>query len=339
MPIESQPSAALSSRAILAFALLWSVLAVAHNLAGYGRVATAVCLSAGFLYALLGVWRQQSRASVVEDIAAGITTIALGAIQVLSGGTSTIAFGFAFVPALVTLGVASETGKRWLFITLGALVLSKLASQNVWIEPTFRSSGRFIEISAGLAAVVLYVISTESRARLDKIASTSAERERYAAERAAELGRLKAEMDSKNAALDTLNGELVVARNIAEARTKEAVDFLSHMSHEIRTPLNGVLGITDVLLATKLDAEVREHVKILSSSGKLLRRLVDDVLELARLDAGKVQLLEDPFDPVTLAEDAADLFAAQASTKGVFVFVQPPESHINRVVGDSMRIR
>ncbi len=339
MPIESQPSAALSSRAVLAFALLWSLLAVAHNLAGYGRAATGVCLLAGFLYALLGMWKQRSRARYLEDVAAGITIAALGVIQVLSGGSSAMAFGCAFVPSFMTLGVTRKTGTRWLFITLGVLALAKVASFFVWVAPTFRSQGRFIELAVGMAAIVLYVISSESRARLDRIAATSAERERHAADRAAEFGRLKAEVDSKNAALDALNGELVAARNLAEARAKEAVDFLSHMSHEIRTPLNGVLGITDVLLATKLDAEAREHVKILSSSGKLLRRLVDDVLELARLDAGKVQLLEDPFDPVTIAEDAADLFAAQASAKGVFVFVQPPDGHIERLVGDAMRIR
>lgn len=339
MPTETQPSAALSPRAIFAFALLWSALAVAHNVAGYGRVATGVCLAACFLYALLGMWKQRSDASYIEDIAAGITTLALGAIQVLSGGTSTMAFGFAFVPSFMTLGVASKTGTRWLVITIIVLAVCRLASHFVWVEPTFRSEGRFIELGVGLAAIVLYVISAEGRARLDKIASTSAERERHAADRAEEFGRLKAEVDSKNAALDALNGELIAARNFAEARAKEAVDFLSHMSHEIRTPLNGVLGITDVLLATKLDAEAREHVKILSSSGKLLRRLVDDVLELARLDAGKVQLLEDPFDPVTIAEDTVDLFAAQASAKGVFVFVQPPDGHMARLVGDGMRIR
>ena len=338
MPTDTQPRAALSPRAILAFAILWSALGALHYLAQYGRVASAVCLAAAFLYALLGALPRRPT-SRPEDAAAAISVAAICALQVLSGGTSRMAFGLALVPSLMTFGISKQSGLRWLVLSVVALGLSTLSRTFSWVEPTFHAYGDLIEVSLGLAAVVFYFVSAEGRGQVEDAASLGAMRERQTAERAEELGRLKSEVDSKNAALDALNVELISARNLAEGRAKEAVDFLSHMSHEIRTPLNGVLGITDVLLATKLDAEAREHVKILASSGKLLRRLVDDVLELARLDAGKVQLLEDPFDPVTVAEDVVDLFAAQASAKGVFVFVDPPEMHVERLVGDAMRIR
>ncbi|MFO0561904.1 MAG: response regulator [Polyangiales bacterium] len=98
-------------------------------------------------------------------------------------------------------------------------------------------------------------------------------------------------------------------------------DLLASISHEIRTPLHGILGLATVLDEAGLSSEQRELVRALKNSGRALNRIVDDVLDMARVDAGLVSITPRPTDLFAVIEDVIDLFAADAANKGVSLVV------------------
>ena len=107
------------------------------------------------------------------------------------------------------------------------------------------------------------------------------------------------------------------ARDAAERANTAKSEFLANMSHEIRTPLNGVLGIADVLQRTELSDQQREFVGVIQSSGHLLNGLLTDLLDLARAEAGAIELRPEPTELAGLLTSVKDLFAGSAQEKGL----------------------
>ncbi|HLZ77388.1 ATP-binding protein [Phenylobacterium sp.] len=110
---------------------------------------------------------------------------------------------------------------------------------------------------------------------------------------------------------------MAAARDAAEAANRAKSEFLANMSHEIRTPLNGVLGIAEVLVRTELSGQQRELVGVIQSSGRLLNGLLTDLLDLARVEAGAIELRPEPTDLAELLISVKDLFAGSAQEKGL----------------------
>ncbi|MDP3749940.1 MAG: PAS domain-containing protein [Phenylobacterium sp.] len=121
------------------------------------------------------------------------------------------------------------------------------------------------------------------------------------------------DITSQVAAADALRSALEVSKDASRLKS----EFLANMSHEIRTPLNGVLAVADLLARTTLDAEQREMVGLVQRSGGALQRLLNDVLDLARLDAGRLELEARAFDVTALAAAAGDRAARAAAAKGL----------------------
>lgn len=129
------------------------------------------------------------------------------------------------------------------------------------------------------------------------------------------------------------------ARRKAEEALATRSEFIANISHEIRTPLNGMIGMTQVLQDTPLDATQRECSEVLQTSGETLLALINELLDFSKLEAGKLDVEELAFAPHRIVHEVAKLFEARAHENGVTITVQVEEGVPKAVLGDPIRLR
>lgn len=185
--------------------------------------------------------------------------------------------------------------------------------------------------------VSLSPLQTPAGLLISAVVRDITERKQIEAEILALNASLEQRVATRTAELETANRDLQVAKNAAEQANLAKSDFLTRMSHELRTPLNAILGFAQVLEMTALEPRQQAHVKHIHTAGRHLLGLINEVLDIAKVEAGQLNISLEPVMLSTLISEALDLVQPLAAQRGIhFVRVQTDEK---TVLADRQRLR
>ncbi|WP_461789764.1 response regulator [Pedobacter sp.] len=153
-----------------------------------------------------------------------------------------------------------------------------------------------------------------------------------------QLVRTQREIKSKNSQLEQVQGDLIKAKEDAEQGKRAKENFMANMSHEIRTPINGIIGLVHLLKQEDLKEEVKEIINLLDVSSNSLLGVINDILDLSKIEAGKYKINFAETDIKDLAKTAANLLNVKALEKGISLKLAIDKNVPTYIMADSLRL-
>jgi len=148
------------------------------------------------------------------------------------------------------------------------------------------------------------------------------------------------DLEKSNLQLQETSSALEQAKNAAESSNKSKSIFLANMSHELRTPMNAVLGFSRLMLDDpNITSEQKENLDIINRSGNHLLNLINDILDMAKIESGRMQMEHEPFDLALLMRDIIDMMHERAESKGIDLFLDQSSSFPRAIDSDAGKIR
>ncbi|NIM12981.1 MAG: response regulator [Candidatus Aminicenantes bacterium] len=212
----------------------------------------------------------------------------------------------------------------------------KGASVSFYLKPYFSQTFWFY-LLCGLAVVLMGF--TVYRIRFRQLRKREQALEYMVEERTDQLQKANIELETLLEDLKNTTEILMREREAAESANKAKSEFLANMSHEIRTPMNAILGFSEILEKEITGEQQKKHLEAISSSGKTLLDLINDILDLSRIEAGKMELHYEPVNPRSILNEIKHIFSHKVREKALDFQLQADPALPEALLLDSLRLR